>query len=77
MEFLASLWEWYTSGGASGWISAITGILTAATVITAMTPTAVDNTILNGLLKALNLLAGNIFLNRNADAPAAPPPNGI
>ncbi len=67
MEFLASLWEWYTSGGASGWIAAITGILTAATALTALTPTTVDNKIVNGALKLLNFAAGNVLFNRNAD----------
>ncbi len=45
-----------------------TAILTAATAVTALTPTKVDNTVVNLLLKVLNLLAGNIFKNKNADA---------
>jgi len=45
-----------------------TGILTAATAITALTPTKVDNTVVNLLLKVLNGLAGNVGKNKNADA---------
>lgn len=49
------------------WVVAITGVVTAATAITALTPTQVDNKIINIVLKVLNLLAGNVLKNKNAD----------
>jgi len=47
--------------------SIATAILSAATVITAMTPTKADDKIIGFILKLLNLLAGNIGKNKNAD----------
>ncbi len=67
VNWLVALWAWYTTGGASAWISAITGVLTAATAITIITPTTVDNKIVGWALKILNIAAGNILANRNAD----------
>ena len=50
------------------WLTAITAVVTAATMITALTPTTADDKIANFLLKILNFLAGNFGKNRNADA---------
>lgn len=52
---------------APAWLVAITGVVTAATAITALTPSTVDDAILNKVLKVLNFLAGNVGRNRNAD----------
>ena len=49
------------------WLAAITGVVTAATAITALTPTRSDDVIIGKVLWVLNLLAGNIGRNRNAD----------
>ena len=49
------------------WIVAISGVVTACTAITAITPTNVDNKILDALLTILNVLAGNVGKNKNAD----------
>lgn len=49
------------------WIVAITGVVTAATLITQLTPTNVDDKIVNGILSVLNVLAGNFGKNTNAD----------
>jgi hypothetical protein len=49
------------------WIVAVTGVVTACTAITAITPTTVDNKILDALLTVLNVLAGNLGKNKNAD----------
>lgn len=49
------------------WLVAITGLVTAATAITALTPTTRDDVIIGGILKVLNLLAGNFGKNKNAD----------
>ena len=49
------------------WVEAITGVVTAATAITALTPTKTDNKVIDIVLKALNFLAGNILKNKNAD----------
>jgi hypothetical protein len=50
------------------WIAAIGGVVTACTAVTALTPTKVDNLIVNALLAVLNVLAGNVGQNKNADA---------
>lgn len=49
------------------WLVAITTVVTAATAITALTPTKTDDKILNIILGILNVLAGNILKNKNAD----------
>jgi len=50
------------------WIHAITAVVTAATAVTALTPSTADDRYLNMLLKVLNILAGNVGANTNADA---------
>lgn len=45
-----------------------TAVMSAATLVTAVTPTKVDNKIVNVILAALNFLAGNILKNKNKDA---------
>lgn len=52
---------------APAWLTAITGIVTAATAITALTPTKTDDQVMNTVLKVLNFLAGNVGKNKNAD----------
>tara|TARA_R100000687_G_C6388185_1_gene136001 strand:- start:345 stop:566 length:222 start_codon:yes stop_codon:yes gene_type:complete len=49
------------------WIAAVTGVVTAATAVTALTPTTHDDKVIAVILRVLNFLAGNIFKNRNAD----------
>lgn len=49
------------------WLAAITSVVTAATLVTALTPTKTDDKIVNGILKVLNFLAGNFLKNKNAD----------
>jgi uncharacterized membrane protein len=50
------------------WIAAVTGIITACTAITALTPSTSDDKIVNFILKILNLLSGNVGKNKNADS---------
>lgn len=52
---------------APAWLVAITGVVTAATAVTALTPTKTDDEIINKVLKVLNFLAGNFGKNKNAD----------
>lgn len=59
---------------AMGWVSnwnpylhALCGIVTSATVLTALTPTKADDKIVHGILKVLNFLAGNVHRNTNKD----------
>jgi hypothetical protein len=47
----------------------ITLIVTVCTVITAMTPTKADDELMQKVNKILNVLAGNIGYNINADDP--------
>ena len=49
------------------WITALLTVVTAATAITAITPTKTDDKIINIILKVLNVLAGNVKKNKNAD----------
>jgi len=49
------------------YVQAITGVVAAATAITMITPTKTDDMIINVVLKILNLLAGNVGKNKNAD----------
>jgi len=49
------------------WLSAITAVVTAATMITALTPSTADDKVIDSILKVLNILAGNVLMNRNAD----------
>ena len=49
-------------------VALVTAIISVATVITAVTPSTADDKILAGILKFINLLAGNIGKNKNADA---------
>ncbi len=53
--------------GAPAWVSAITALVTAATAITALTPTKTDDKALAFILHILNLVAGNIGKNKNKD----------
>jgi len=61
MDFLALI------DSMPAWISAITALVTAATAITALTPTKSDDKVIGMLLKVLNLVAGNVGKNKNAD----------
>lgn len=49
------------------WVQAITATVTAATAITVLTPTKTDDKIINAILAVLNILAGNIGKNKNAE----------
>ena len=49
------------------WLTAITTLVTAATAITALTPTKTDDKYISILLRGLNVLAGNVGKNINAD----------
>ena len=62
MDMLMSVWLMIPE-----WVQALCGVLSAATAVTALTPTTHDNTIVNGLLKVMNVLAGNVLKNTNAD----------
>lgn len=49
------------------WLAAVTSLVTAATAITALTPTKADDQWLAMILRVLNVLAGNVGKNKNAD----------
>ena len=50
-----------------GWLNALTVLVTAATAVTALTPTKVDDEYVSMALRVLNTLAGNFMKNKNAD----------
>lgn len=62
---LDTLSQFFTSFPA--WITAILTVVSAATAITALTPTKTDDKAISAVLRILNLLAGNFGKNRNAD----------
>lgn len=64
--FLTSLMKLFESFPA--WLVAFTALVTAATGITALTPSKTDDKYLGYLLGFLNMLAGNFGSNKNADA---------
>lgn len=47
---------------------AVTGVVVAANAVTALTPTKVDNKILDIILKVLNFASMNFLKNKNKDA---------
>ena len=49
------------------WLTAITSLISAATAITALTPTKADDKWAALALRVLNVVAGNVGKNRNAD----------
>tara|TARA_Y100001963_G_C6703098_1_gene410499 strand:+ start:129 stop:347 length:219 start_codon:yes stop_codon:yes gene_type:complete len=56
------------------WLNALCLLVSGATAITALTPSKVDDHwagkatgALNGCLRVMNVVAGNIALNKNAD----------
>ena len=49
------------------WLAAVTSVVTAATAITALTPSPSDDKIIDSVLRVLNVLAGNVGKNKNAD----------
>lgn len=49
------------------WLAAVTSVVTAATAITALTPSTSDDKVIDSVLRVLNVLAGNVGKNKNAD----------
>lgn len=49
------------------WLVAITTVVTACTAITSLTKTKSDDKVVNAVLRVLNVLAGNVFKNKNSD----------
>lgn len=49
------------------WVTAVTALVTGATALTMITPTTVDNRLLATVLRLLNIVAGNVGKNKNAD----------
>lgn len=64
-NFLTGLFSFF--GELPDWLIAITSVVTAATAVTALTPTRSDDKVVNKILRFLNMLAGNFGKNKNAD----------
>ena len=67
MEFITDILTFVQSEEFAAWIGALTALVTAATGLTALTPTRSDNVVVDGMLRALNFIAGNFLKNKNAD----------
>lgn len=67
MEWISGFLSALADGSVGAWVQAITGIVTASTAVTALTPTKADDKIINMILRALNVVAGNVGKNKNAD----------
>lgn len=63
METLIEIWNMV-----SLYLVPVMGVVTAATAITAITPTKSDDKVIDVILTVLNVLAGNVLNNKNADA---------
>ena len=66
MEFITQILQYVDALPA--WLNAITGLITAATAITILTPTKSDDKVVTFILDVLNILAGNFGQNKNKDA---------
>lgn len=62
---MENIWNFFEAFPA--WLAAITSLVTAATAITALTPTKADDRYISLILRVLNMLAGNVGRNKNAD----------
>ena len=62
MEWLLEIWYVFPE-----WVQALCGLVTAATAVTALTPSKSDDKIVDVVLKVMNFLAGNVLKNKNAD----------
>jgi|TARA_R110000787_G_scaffold180639_1_gene292723 hypothetical protein len=56
-----------TSGEVAGWVFAVTALVTGCNAITVLTPTKVDDRVIDGMLAVLNFLSMNFGRNKNAD----------
>ena len=65
MHVLSSLYSFLDSVPA--WVTAVTGIVSAASAITALTPTPKDDNFVAGIVKVLDLLALNVGHRKRAD----------
>lgn len=68
LSLLTGLGGFAWLGNLGVYVAAATTVVTAANAITMLTPTEVDNKVVNAILKVLNWLSLNIFANKNADA---------
>ena len=62
----AHMVTWF--GDIPAWITALRSVVTAASAISALTPSKVDDRIIGKVLWFLNIVAGNIIKNKNKDA---------
>lgn len=49
------------------WVTAITGLVTACSVICALTPTKSDDAVVAAILRVLNTISLNVGRSKNAD----------
>lgn len=53
---------------APDWVAAVTAIFMGLKMLTALTPSTADNAAIDKALKVLNILALNVFKDKNEDA---------
>lgn len=68
LDIMNNITTFLASASFAQYFAAFTGLVTAATAITALTPTKADNKVINALLVILNFIAGNFLKNKNADS---------
>lgn len=67
MDTVLSFVRAVTSSDWGAYLAAATAVVTAATAITALTPSQTDDRVVQRVLDVLNFLAGNFGKNKNAD----------
>lgn len=67
MELIQNFIGMLASSEVGVWVLALIMLMQGASAFTALTPTNVDNQIINVALRVLNWLSLNVYKNKNAD----------
>lgn len=67
MEWMQNVFGLLASSEIGAWVLALIALMQAASGITMLTPTKIDNQAVDLLLRVLNWLSLNVYKNKNAD----------